>query len=73
VAAEVEKYADSFECYCRVKPGLTGLWQVSGRSELTYEERVALDCYYVNRWSLRTDIKILLKTFAAVLKQDGAY
>jgi len=73
VAAEVEKYADSFECYCRVKPGLTGLWQVSGRSELTYEERVALDCYYVNHWSLRMDIKILLKTFAAVLKQDGAY
>lgn len=73
VAAEVEKYADSFECYCRVKPGLTGLWQVSGRSELTYQERVALDCYYVNHWSVRTDIKILLKTFAAVLKQDGAY
>lgn len=73
VAAEVEKYASSFECYCRVKPGLTGLWQVSGRSELTYAERVALDCNYVNDWSLRRDLKILLKTFAAVLKQDGAY
>ena len=73
VAAEVEKYADSFECYCRVKPGLTGLWQVSGRSELTYDERVALDCNYVNRWSLRRDIKILLKTFAVVVNQDGAY
>jgi Undecaprenyl-phosphate galactose phosphotransferase WbaP len=73
VAAEVEKYADSFECYCMVKPGLTGLWQVSGRSELTYDERVALDCYYVNHWSVRMDIKILLKTFAAVIKQDGAY
>jgi len=43
VAAEVEKYGDCFDCYCRVKPGLTGLWQVSGRSALTYEERVALD------------------------------
>jgi len=73
VAAEVEKYADSFECYCRVKPGLTGLWQVSGRSELTYDERVALDCDYVNRWSLRRDLKILLKTASVVLKQDGAY
>jgi Undecaprenyl-phosphate galactose phosphotransferase WbaP len=73
VAAEVEKYADSFECYCRVKPGLTGLWQVSGRSELTYDERVALDCDYVNRWSLRRDIKILLKTFNVVLNQDGAF
>ncbi|HEY0161721.1 MAG TPA: sugar transferase [Edaphobacter sp.] len=73
VAAEVEKYGDSFECYCRVKPGLTGLWQVSGRSELTYDERVALDCDYVNRWTLRRDLRILLKTFRAVLKQDGAY
>jgi lipopolysaccharide/colanic/teichoic acid biosynthesis glycosyltransferase len=73
VAAEVEKYGDSFECYCRVKPGLTGLWQVSGRSEVTYDERVALDCDYVNHWSLRRDLKILLKTFRAVLKQDGAY
>jgi Undecaprenyl-phosphate galactose phosphotransferase WbaP len=73
VAAEVEKYAESFECYCRVKPGLTGLWQVSGRSELTYDERVALDCDYVGRWSLRRDIWILLKTFRVVLKQDGAY
>jgi lipopolysaccharide/colanic/teichoic acid biosynthesis glycosyltransferase len=73
VAAEVEKYADSFEYYCRVKPGLTGLWQVSGRSELTYDERVALDCTYVNRWSLREDIKILLRTFSVVVTQDGAY
>lgn len=73
VAAEVEKYADSFECYCRVKPGLTGLWQVSGRSELTYDERVALDCDYVGRWSLRRDMKILLKTFSVVINQDGAF
>jgi lipopolysaccharide/colanic/teichoic acid biosynthesis glycosyltransferase len=73
VAAEVEKYADCFECYCRVKPGLTGLWQVSGRSELDYDKRVALDCEYVNRWSLRRDMKILLKTAVVVLKQDGAY
>ena len=73
VAAEVEKYNDSFDCYCRVKPGLTGLWQVSGRSELSYDARVELDCDYVNRWSLRRDAVILLKTFSTVLKQDGAF
>jgi lipopolysaccharide/colanic/teichoic acid biosynthesis glycosyltransferase len=73
VAAEVEKYGEFFSCYCRVKPGLTGLWQVSGRSGLTYDERVALDCEYVEHWSLRRDFKILLKTFACVVNQDGAY
>ncbi|HMF65473.1 MAG TPA: sugar transferase [Edaphobacter sp.] len=73
VAAEVEKYSDSFDCYCRVKPGLTGLWQVSGRSEVTYEERVALDCQYVEQWSLQKDVLILLKTFHAVVNQDGAF
>jgi lipopolysaccharide/colanic/teichoic acid biosynthesis glycosyltransferase len=73
VAAEVEKYSDSFKCYCRVKPGLTGLWQVSGRSELTYDERVALDCQYVQRWSLWNDLKILSKTFSSVINQDGAF
>jgi lipopolysaccharide/colanic/teichoic acid biosynthesis glycosyltransferase len=73
VAAEVEKYGDCFDCYCRVKPGLTGLWQVSGRSELTYDERVALDCEYVERWSLTKDVLILLRTFSSVVNQDGAY
>ena len=73
VAAEVEKYAESFECYCRVKPGLTGLWQVSGRSELTYDERVSLDCEYVNHWTLRRDARILSKTLSVVINQDGAY
>jgi len=73
VAAEVEKYADNFGCYCRVKPGLTGLWQVSGRSTIDYPERVALDCDYVDRWSLHRDFIILLKTFSTVISQDGAY
>jgi lipopolysaccharide/colanic/teichoic acid biosynthesis glycosyltransferase len=56
-----------------VKPGLTGLWQVSGRSELSYEARVALDCEYVERWSLTKDFMILLRTFASVVNQDGAF
>ena len=73
VAAEVEKYGDGFHHYCRVKPGLTGLWQVSGRSELSYPQRVALDCAYVEKWSLRRDLVILLRTFASVANKDGAY
>jgi Undecaprenyl-phosphate galactose phosphotransferase WbaP len=73
VAAEVEKYGECFECYCRVKPGLTGLWQVSGRSGLTYEERVALDCQYVECWTLLKDFVILFKTFSSVIHQDGAF
>ncbi len=73
VAAEVEKYGDGFRYYRRVKPGLTGLWQVSGRSQLTYPERVQLDCDYVERWSMRRDFLILLRTFLSVVNQDGAY
>jgi lipopolysaccharide/colanic/teichoic acid biosynthesis glycosyltransferase len=73
VAAEVEKYGDCFDCYCRVKPGLTGLWQVSGRSQVSYEKRVSLDCEYVEHWSLMRDAVILLKTFSSVVNQDGAF
>jgi Undecaprenyl-phosphate galactose phosphotransferase WbaP len=73
VAAEVEKYKDSFSYYCRVKPGLTGLWQVSGRSTLTYDQRVALDRQYVESWSLSQDLGILLRTLPSVVSQDGAY
>lgn len=73
VAAEVEKYGDNFTFYCRVKPGLTGLWQVSGRSKLPYPARVLLDRQYVERWSLFRDFVILLKTFLSVANQDGAY
>lgn len=73
VAAEVEKYKDTFSAYCRVKPGLTGLWQVSGRSELTYDQRVELDRRYVENWALRNDFHILLKTIPSVVNKDGAY
>ena len=73
VAAEVPKYGEHFECYSRVKPGLTGQWQVSGRSTLSYKQRVALDCEYVARWSMRRDLSILLKTFSSVANRDGAY
>jgi Undecaprenyl-phosphate galactose phosphotransferase WbaP len=73
VAAEVEKYGKCFPCYTRVKPGVTGLWQVSGRSTLTYDERVQLDCDYVDRWSLLRDLKILAVTVRSVVNQEGAY
>jgi Undecaprenyl-phosphate galactose phosphotransferase WbaP len=73
VAAEVEKYDDCFDFYCRVKPGVTGLWQVSGRSKLSYDARVKLDCNYVTGWSLWSDLTILLRTFKSVVNRDGAY
>lgn len=73
VAAEVEKYGESFRCYCRVKPGVTGLWQVSGRSKLSYPARVKLDCDYVNGWSLTRDFVILVSTLRSVANKDGAY
>jgi len=73
VAAEVEKYGEYFADYCAVKPGITGLWQVSGRSALTYAQRVQLDRKYARNWSFKGDLKILAKTFSSVVNQDGAY
>ncbi len=73
VAAEVEKYGPYFADYCLVKPGVTGLWQVSGRSRVSYPERVQLDRYYAHHWSLAADVWILLRTCRSVANQDGAY
>jgi Undecaprenyl-phosphate galactose phosphotransferase WbaP len=73
VDAEVEKYGKIFKLYIQVRPGLTGLWQVSGRNNTTYERRVELDEYYVRNRSLKLDLEILLKTVLVVLKRDGAY
>lgn len=70
---EIRYYSDKFELYKRVPPGITGLWQVSGRSNVTYTERVNLDAYYVRNWSVWLDIYILLKTIWVVLIGDGAY
>ena len=60
------------EAYCRTRPGITGLWQVSGRSDTSYADRVMLDTRYVRDWSLGLDIMILLRTIPAVLKRRGA-
>ena len=71
--SEVALYADMTRNRLRVKPGLTGLWQVSGRSNLTPEESVRLDLRYVENWSPTLDLMILWKTFRAVVGKDGAY
>ena len=73
VAAEVERYGEFFADYCRVKPGITGLWQVSGRSQISYPERVQLDRRYAQHWSLTGDFKILCRTLSSVVNQEGAY
>ena len=73
VAAEVEKYGVYFSDYCAVKPGVTGLWQVSGRSRISYAERVQLDRRYAGTWSFAGDLRILLRTLSSVVNQDGAY
>jgi Undecaprenyl-phosphate galactose phosphotransferase WbaP len=73
VAAEIDKYAESYEHYMKVLPGITGLWQVSGRNNTTYQERVSLDVYYIQNWSLWLDIYILACTAKVVLLREGAY
>jgi len=70
---EIVKYGDCFEYYIQVRPGLTGLWQVSGRNNTTYEKRVELDEYYVRNWSIWMDIQILFRTVGVVLLRKGAY
>lgn len=72
VRNEIEKYGEHFRHYSSVRPGLTGLWQVSGRSETTYDERVALDVEYVQDRSYFMDLKIMAMTVPAVLTSDGA-
>lgn len=73
VRAEVEKYGEYINDFYLVPPGITGVWQVSGRSDTTYEERVLMDSWYVHNWSVWIDIVYLVKTVLAVLKGKGAY
>ena len=73
VADELERYQDDVEYYLMAKPGMTGLWQVSGRNDVDYSTRVYFDSWYVKNWSLWNDIAILFKTVNVVLKKDGAY
>ena len=73
VQDEVPKYGERYVLYQKVRPGLSGLWQVSGRNDTTYAERVALDCYYVRNWSVWLDLVILARTVRVVLFGGGAY
>ncbi|HBS2069742.1 TPA: undecaprenyl-phosphate galactose phosphotransferase WbaP, partial [Klebsiella pneumoniae] len=73
ITAELERYNDEVDYYLLSKPGMTGLWQVSGRSDVDYETRVYLDAWYVKNWSMWNDIAILFKTISVVLRKDGAY
>jgi exopolysaccharide biosynthesis polyprenyl glycosylphosphotransferase len=73
VPSEVEQYNDWHRRRLEITPGLTGLWQVSGRSDLSFDDMVKLDLYYAENWSLAFDLKIILMTIPAVLKGEGAY
>ncbi len=73
INAELERYSEEVDYYLLGKPGMTGLWQVSGRSDVDYETRVYLDAWYVKNWSMWNDIAILFKTIGVVVKKDGAY
>ena len=73
VTKEVERYGDYIREYYMVPPGITGMWQVNGRSDTTYEERVAMDTWYVRNWSIWIDLVYLLKTVKTVFTGKGAY
>ena len=73
IEQEVAKYGEYFEYFIAVKPGITGLWQVSGRNDIEYDERVQLDVWYVRNWSIELDLQILFKTVLVVLGRKGSY
>ena len=68
---EIQHYSKNFADYCLVKPGLTGLWQISGRNRVSYQRRVELDCHYVRTKSLRGDVWIIIRTIPVVLRGTG--
>jgi lipopolysaccharide/colanic/teichoic acid biosynthesis glycosyltransferase len=72
-APELRKYGPHQQLLLSVKPGLTGYWQVHGRQNVTYEQRVAMDLHYIENWSLLMDLKILSMTPLRVLKREGAF
>lgn len=73
VEDELRRYGSLEGKYLSTRPGMTGLWQVSGRNDTTYRERVSLDCYYVDNWKIHTDLFLLVKTLTVVFYGRGAY
>jgi undecaprenyl-phosphate galactose phosphotransferase len=73
VQDEVKKYGEYFKYFKAVRPGITGLWQISGRNDVDYDERVQLDTWYVRNWSIEQDLIILMKTIVTVLLKKGSY
>jgi lipopolysaccharide/colanic/teichoic acid biosynthesis glycosyltransferase len=73
VSEEIAKYGRYFANYCRVRPGITGLWQISGRNDISYRRRVAIDVAYVRSKSLALDLGILLRTVPCVVTRRGSY
>ncbi len=73
VPMELEHYGERGAIFLALKPGITGLWQISGRNDISYDDRVKLDIFYVEHWSLFLDVKILLKTVLAIISAKGAY
>lgn len=71
--AELELYGEAAAMYVSARPGITGLWQVSGRNDVSYERRVALDCEYITKWSIRGDMIIVTRTLPAVIFSKGCY
>ena len=69
----MEHYQDWHKDRLKVKPGLTGLWQVSGRSTVGFDEMVKLDLYYIGHWNLKLDLKIMARTVPVMVKGEGAY
>lgn len=73
VKDEIERYGSAATYYFKSRPGLTGMWQISGRNDVNYDERVAFDKHYVENWSFQKDIIIILKTIPAVCASRGSY
>ena len=73
VDAEIVRYGEIFRLYAEVPPGITGLWQVSGRNNTTYPERIRLDEFYVRNWSPWLDLHILVRTIKTIVRREGAY
>ena len=71
--AEISKYGDHFGSYCSVKPGVTGVWQVSGRNNISYQRRVEMDALYARRKSVMLDLTLVMATIPAVLMRRGSY